>query len=88
VRVAAQGHLAPFVLYLEIRRWEPDAGTHPAFVIVGVEATLIDTSTGRTVWTSRPSVHPVATPGAVTLGSAYEIAARKVAEEIFGSWPA
>jgi hypothetical protein len=81
-RIAAQGHLEGAVLYLEIRRWEADASTHPAFVIVGLAATLIDISTGRVIWTARPSVHPVATPGAVTLGTAYEIAARKVVEEI------
>jgi len=85
-RIAAQGHLEGAVLYLEIRRWEADAATHPAFVIVGVAATLIDTPTGRVIWSVHPSIHPVATPGAVTLGSAYEIAARKVVEEILAPW--
>ena len=85
-RVAASARLEGFILYLEIRRWEPDAGTHPAFVIVGVSATLIDAASGREVWSVRQPVHPVATPGAVTLGSAYDIAVQAVVSQIFGSW--
>jgi len=84
--LARRTDLAGAALYLEIRRWEPDVETHPAFVIVGVEATLIDAATGQVVWSLRPRVHPVPTPGAVTLGTAYEIAARKVAAEVLASW--
>jgi hypothetical protein len=86
-RLTRHAGLEGFVLYLEIRRWEPDAGTHPEFVIVGVSATLLDATTGREIWSARPPVHPVATPGAVLLGSAYEIAAREVIAELLASWP-
>lgn len=86
-RLAGERALAGFVLYLEIRRWEADAGTHPAFVIVGVSAILMDVAGGREVWSARLPVHPIATPGAVTLGTAYEIAARAVVGELLASWP-
>lgn len=86
-QAAARAPLEGFVLYLEIRRWEPDADTHPAFVLVGAGATLIEVGSGREVWSARPPVHPVPTPGAVTLGAAYEIAARKIVAELFASWP-
>ena len=85
-RVASAARLEGFVLYLEIRRWEADADTHPAFVIAGVSASLIDAATGREVWSVRQPVHPVSTPGAVTLGAAYEIAVQTVVAEMFTSW--
>src|SRR5437667_4590 len=62
------------LLDLEIQRWEPDSWTEPTFVIVGVTATLRDGATGRVLWSAHPPIGPVATPGAVVLGSAYEIA--------------
>jgi hypothetical protein len=72
-------------LEVEIRRWEPDAGTHPEFVIVGMSATLVD-AFGRVIWSTRPPVHPIATPGTVVLGDAYEIAARKAVAELLATW--
>lgn len=72
-------------LSIEIRRWEPDSWTHPQFVIVGVSATLTDGA--KEVWSARPSIQHVATPGTVILGSAYEIAARRVVDELLASWP-
>ncbi len=74
-------------LTLEIRRWEPDSWIHPAFVIVGVGATLVDGATGRELWSAHPPIHPIATPGAIALGAAYEIAAHKAVAELFDSWP-
>lgn len=78
---------ADFRLALEIRRWEPDGGTHPQFVIVGVSATLAEAASGRVIWSARAPVHPIATPGTVVLGTAYEIAARKVVAELLAAWP-
>jgi hypothetical protein len=75
------------LLDLEIQRWEPDSWTEPTFVIVGVTATLRDGASGRELWSAHPPIGPIATPGAVVLGSAYEIAARKIVTEIFASWP-
>lgn len=73
-------------LRLDVWRWEPDTGTQPAFVIVGLEATLIDVASRRTLWHWRPAQRPIPTPGAVTLGVAYEIAARAAVAEILESW--
>jgi len=85
--LARHGALDAPVLYLDIRRWDPDAGTHPAFVIVALEASLVDPTTGDVIWEAHRPARPVATPGAVTLGVAYVDAAQKVAQELFASWP-
>lgn len=80
--IAARCKLDALALYLEIRRWEPDAATHPAFVIVGASASLVDPAGGTVIWQlDRPST-PIATPGEATLESAYETAARKLVAEI------
>lgn len=73
-------------LRLDVWRWEPDGGTHPAFIVVGLDATLIDVASRRTMWHWRRPPRPIATPGAVTLGVADEIAARAAVGEILESW--
>jgi len=80
--IAARAKLDALALYLEIRRWEPDAPIHPAFVIVGLSASLVDPASGEIVWQLDRRPAPVATPGEVTLENAYETAARKVVREI------
>ena len=85
--VANPGRAEENLLDLEIQRWEPDSWAQPTFVIVGVSATLRDGATGRELWSARPPIGPIATPGAVVLGSAYEIAVRKIITELFASWP-
>ena len=76
------GKGAGLSLQLDVRRWEPDAPTHPSFVLVGVAAKLVDPATGRVVWSAEHRTAPVATPGEVALGPAYVTAARKVVEEL------
>jgi hypothetical protein len=80
--IASRAKLDGLALYVDIRRWEPDAPTHPAFVLVGLTASLIEPATGRVVWTMERRTSPVATPGEVALGPAYVTAARKVMEEV------
>jgi len=80
--IASRAKLAGLALFLDIRRWEPDAPTHPAFVLVGITVTLVDPATGRVVWSVERPTSPVATPGEVALGPAYVTAARKVMEEL------
>ncbi len=86
VEMARRGHLEAPLLLVAIERWEPDAATHPAFVIVALEATLVDPATGAVLWSAHHRAAPIATPGTVVLGTAYEIAARKAAEELVGTW--
>ena len=86
VEIARRGGLEGGVLYVEIDRWEPDAGTHPAFVIVALRAALLDPTTGNAIWQTHRPAAPVATPGSVTLGTAYALAAQKMAEELVASW--
>ncbi len=80
--IASRAKLAGLALYLDVRRWEPDAPTHPSFVVVGVTASLVDPASGRVVWSMERPTSPVATPGEVALGPAYVTAARKVMEEL------
>jgi hypothetical protein len=80
--IAARAKLGGLALYIEIRRWEPDAPTHPAFVLVALIASLVEPGSGRVVWTANRSTSPVATPGEVAIGPAYVTAARKVMEEV------
>jgi len=80
--LAKQAELPGLALYLEIRRWDPDAPTHPAFVLVGLAASLVDPASGRVLWSADHPVRPVPTPGEVAVGPAYVTAARKVMEEL------
>jgi hypothetical protein len=80
--MAVRANLGGLALYVEIRRWEPDAPTHPAFVLVALTASLVDPASHRIVWSANRSTSPVATPGEVALGAAYVTAARKVMEEV------
>jgi hypothetical protein len=80
--IAAHGKLDGLALYLDIRRWDADAPTQPAFVIVDVTASLVEPVTGRVVWSNAIGTRPIRTPGEVTLGGAYGTAARKVAERL------
>jgi hypothetical protein len=73
-------------LRLDVWRWERDDGTHPAFVVVGLDATLIDVASRRTMWQWRRPPRPIATPGAVTLGIADQIAVRAAIAELLESW--
>jgi hypothetical protein len=86
--IAAHGKLDGLALYLEILRWEPDAPVHTTFVIVGLSASLVDTASRNVVWQLYRQPEPIATPGEVTLESAYETAARKVMAEILSPFGA
>lgn len=86
VTALANAGIAGAALRLDVWRWEPDADTHPAFVVVGVEATLIDVASGRNLWHWRPPLHPIATPGAATLGVAYQMASRAAVAELLAAW--
>lgn len=81
-RQAARNHIEADVLYLEIRRWEPDAPFQPGRIIVSLAATLIDPADGHVVWSAAPPSRPIATPGAVTLGAADVIAAEHAIDDL------
>lgn len=85
--IAHRSHVDAPTLFVAIDRWEPDNPTHPAFVIVAVDATLIEPATGRVLWHRHRAARPVVTPGAVTSGAAHEIAARAIAAELLDGWP-
>jgi hypothetical protein len=70
------------LLYLEIRRWEPDSPMETRFVIVAMTASLIDAPSGQEIWRRDRAAAPVSTQGTINLESAYVVAARKVIAEI------
>jgi hypothetical protein len=86
--VARHGRLPGLALFVTVNRWQGDAGMQPTFVIVGLDAMLVDPATGHVVWTLHRAPKPVPTPGAVTLGSAYAIAVETVVDELLAPWPA
>jgi hypothetical protein len=80
--LAARNHVDGTVLYIEIRRWEPNVGAQPTFVIASVTATLIEPATGRVLWTGEHPSRPVQTPGIINLGDAYAVAAHLLMTEL------
>jgi hypothetical protein len=80
--LARQSGTKGSVLYLEIRRWEPDAPTQTRFVIVSLTASLLDPVSGREIWHDHRPAAPVGTAGTITVESAYVVAARKVIAEM------
>jgi hypothetical protein len=82
LELARQSGLKSRVLYLEIRRWEPDSPMETRFVIVAMSASLLDVPSGQEIWRQDRAAAPVPTPGTINLESAYVVAARKVIVEI------
>jgi hypothetical protein len=72
-------------LALEIRRWEPDV---PAlrFVLVSLDARLVDAPGATALWSVRRDDWEVPTRGAPTPEAASTMAARTVAETLVGDW--
>jgi hypothetical protein len=85
--LTARGKLEGSVLYVQINRWEPgDETLHPRSVLVAVDASLIDATMGRVVWSAHLPLRPVPTPGAVTPGAAYTLATHEVTKELLTAW--
>jgi hypothetical protein len=82
IALGRQAGLTSRLLYLEIRRWEADAPTHPRYVIVAIIAALVDPTSGQEIWREHRRAGPVPTPGAINLEAAYVVAARKVIAEV------
>jgi hypothetical protein len=80
--LAARTRIEGAVLYVEIRRWESNGGTEPTAVIAGVVATLVDASSGQVLWTADRPPRPVRTPGVISLGDAYAVAAHTLMVEM------
>lgn len=82
--VATRNQIAGSVMYIDLRRWEADAPSHPHFVIASLEVVLIEPSSGHVLWRVDHPSRPVPTRGVVNLGDAYVIAAHTVIDEMFG----
>jgi len=81
-RLAARNRSEGAALYIEIRRWEPNVGTEPTYVIASVALTLVEASTGRVLWSVDHPSRPVQTPGVINLGDAYSVAAHALMTEM------
>lgn len=80
--IAKRAHLDGAALFIDLRRWDPDPPSEPRVVIVNLVVSLVDPSSGRTLWTNSWPTRPVRTVGEVTLGSADIAAARTVIEAV------
>jgi len=79
---AKRAHLDGAALFIDLRRWNPDPPTEPRVVIVDLVVSLVDPSSGRTLWTNQWSTRPIRTVGEATLGAADIAAARAVMEAV------
>jgi hypothetical protein len=86
IAAARGGDLHDPVPFVTIDQWQTNGGTEPDFIIVALDATLVDPERGTVLWHVRRRARPIGTPGTVTLGDAYEVAARKAAVELLASW--
>lgn len=82
ITAAVRNHVEGTVLYVEIKRWEADVPYHPTFVIASVTITLLDPSTGSVVWSTDHPSRPVPTPGVISVGDAYSVAAHTLVTEL------
>ena len=81
-RQAARQHIEADVLFLEIRRWEPDASFQPTRIIVSLTATVIAPTDDQILWHVEQPSRPIATPGAINLGAADVIAAQSAIQDL------
>jgi len=75
VGTAARHKIEGAVLFIAVRRWEPDNHFQPRFIIAAVTVQLIDVATGHIIWSAENPARPIKTPGAINFGQAYSIAA-------------
>jgi len=94
VAAAARGQAAaladagppPPLLYVRILKWEADDVTRPERIDALVEAALLQSGSGKVLWSARGPDGPVATRGATSLEDGYRRAAEAVADWLVGRW--
>ncbi len=74
------------LLYVRVLKWEADHVTRPERVDVLVEAALLQSGSGKVLWSARGPEGPVVTRGATSLGEGYRRAADAVADWLVGRW--
>lgn len=85
-QIVREANLDAAALYIEVRRWEPtpdSRGMKADGVIVALDATIIDPTTGAVLWQLHRPSKPVPIYGVVLTGQAHAIVAEKVVREIF-----
>ncbi len=74
------------LLYVRVLKWEADDVTRPVRVDVLVEAALLQSGSGKVLWSARGPDGSVVTRGATSLEEGYRRAADAVADWLVGRW--
>ena len=71
------------VMFIDLRRWvysSPDA------IIVSLRVDVVESGTGRVLWSADRPSRPVSTQGTIDIANAYYVAARRVMSEALESF--
>jgi hypothetical protein len=80
--VAVKHALPGEVLYIDLRQWTPDLTYGPSSIIISLHIDLLDSATGRVLWSADHPPRPVQTPGTINFADAYWVAARSVIRQM------
>jgi hypothetical protein len=77
-RIAAAAGWDGPVLYIEVKRWEPDVHSRPSYVTAALDLVLVDADGGAVLWEAHWPARavPAGSTGTVALG--YPLAARRL----------
>lgn len=85
-RLLADARVNAAAMYIELFTWEPVIeGDRAASITVGLDATLVDTPTGRVIWRMHHAAKPVPLYGVVSSSQADVFAADVVMREALAS---
>jgi len=85
-QILQEAHLDATVLYIEVRRWEPNtSGMKIDGVIVALDVMMVDPKTGTALWRVHRSSRPVPLYGVLLRGQANIVVAETVMKEVFAS---
>lgn len=79
---AAAHELPGDVLFIDLRQWTPDLTYGPSAIIVSMHIELLDSASGKTLWSADRPQRPIQTPGTINFADAYWVAARSVIREM------
>jgi hypothetical protein len=85
-QIMREAHLDAPALFIDVRRWQPAmSGMKTDAVIVALDITIVDPSSGAVLWEARRPSRPVPLYGAMLTGQANMFAAEAVMRELLES---